>query len=435
MNCREAQECLPDLFDTTPASGVCGLRAHLASCEACAREYAEMQAALANIGPPVRIEASPDFKERIMKKITESEAPARGWRVLVPRFAIAGAVLAALLVAAPFIGSLGEKRSPVVALLAQSVEAMSKLESVHIIARMRTSQRDNFEFIQADYDWAPLEIWKQFGTMPRWRVEKPERVAAMDGTASVLFIKPDHAARGGRRPGFLGWLDVLLDPDRLIETELRIARTKSYPATLAEETRGRGRQLVLTVARKAEGDYGNDWLRHKTVTSSDHTRVYRFDPATKRLQGMQVILHGPAGDVAVFEILEIRYNEAVDPALFTLALPESVIRHVGAEEMAVPAGPLPQSPREAAVMLFDGFAKEDWGRVLAVLPMSEVSPGARHALGGLKVISIGKPFRSGPYPGWFVPYEVRLRSGEVKKHNLAVRNDNPAGRWVQDGGL
>ena len=52
-----------------------------------------------------------------------------------------------------------------------------------------------------------------------------------------------------------------------------------------------------------------------------------------------------------------------------------------------------------------------------------------------EIITIGEPFQSGRYPGWFVPYEIKLNSGEIKAHNLALRNDNDAGRYVVDGGF
>jgi hypothetical protein len=55
--------------------------------------------------------------------------------------------------------------------------------------------------------------------------------------------------------------------------------------------------------------------------------------------------------------------------------------------------------------------------------------------GGLTVISIGEPFKSGVYAGYFVPYTIRLRKGENKSYKLAVRNDNPERRWVVDGGI
>jgi hypothetical protein len=96
---------------------------------------------------------------------------------------------------------------------------------------------------------------------------------------------------------------------------------------------------------------------------------------------------------------------------------------------------LPQSPKEAAEVFFDGLAREDWDQVLTIYPYGRLSRGFKSWLGGLRVISLGEPFQSFSYPGWFVPYEIRLKSGPVRKHNLAVRNDNPEGRWVFDGGL
>ena len=51
------------------------------------------------------------------------------------------------------------------------------------------------------------------------------------------------------------------------------------------------------------------------------------------------------------------------------------------------------------------------------------------------IVEIGEPFRSGSYPGWFVPYEIKLWTGETRKFNLAVRNDNPARRYIVDGGF
>jgi len=33
------------------------------------------------------------------------------------------------------------------------------------------------------------------------------------------------------------------------------------------------------------------------------------------------------------------------------------------------------------------------------------------------------------------PYEIKFKSGKSKKFNLAVRNDNPAKRWMVDGGF
>ncbi len=74
----------------------------------------------------------------------------------------------------------------------------------------------------------------------------------------------------------------------------------------------------------------------------------------------------------------------------------------------------------------------DWQRVATVY---KVNDEIKQDYGGIQVISVGEAFRSGMYAGWFVPYEIRMPGGRIKKHNLAVRNDNPQQRFILDGGF
>ena len=439
MTCRDVREHLVDLFDSTvPPETERELQAHLASCEECAHEYAGIRAAVAAIEPPRHVQASPDFKERVMNNLMTPDAPAKVRRVFIPRFVVIGAAALLLVALAPFFSSSllkrGQTPAPVLSLLAESVQAMSGLQSVHLSARMRTTPAENFEYINPDCDWVPLEIWKQFSDPPRWRVEKPGRVVVMDGVSSLLFMKPDHADHGSPQTNYLGWLKPLLDTDKVMANELRMAKSGASIARLHEESRNGAHQLVMAVSHTAQGDFSNDWLRNKTVSSSDHTRVYRFDAATKRLEGMEVVLHARSENVVVFEVTGIRYNEPLDLTLFSIELPTNVNWGVSPEQMPV-SGALPQSPREAAVLLFEALAREDWEQARVVLPQSRVSQNIKEIFGGLHVVSVGEAFQSGLYPGWFVPYEIKLKSGAVRKHNLAVRNDNAARRWVWDGGL
>jgi len=55
--------------------------------------------------------------------------------------------------------------------------------------------------------------------------------------------------------------------------------------------------------------------------------------------------------------------------------------------------------------------------------------------GGLEIIKIGEPYKSGKYPGFYVPYEIRMKNGYVKKWQLAIRNDNPVKYYHVDGGF
>ena len=54
------------------------------------------------------------------------------------------------------------------------------------------------------------------------------------------------------------------------------------------------------------------------------------------------------------------------------------------------------------------------------MPLNET---AKNYLGGLKIVSLGEPFQSKVYAGgkgWFIPYVIKLKNGDVKKFNLAM---------------
>ena len=83
------------------------------------------------------------------------------------------------------------------------------------------------------------------------------------------------------------------------------------------------------------------------------------------------------------------------------------------------------------------YLESDWAMVYKLDPTLEHSSNLNDMkleYGGLQVISVGKSFKSGLYAGKYVPYEVKLKSGNIQKYNLAVRNDNPEKLWVIDGG-
>jgi hypothetical protein len=420
MNCREAQGRLVDLFDLDEPRAV-DLELHLAACDHCAADYEALRSAVQTLESRPVIHASPDFKARVMRKLTEVEPAPRRWRFM-PRLALVGAAaIVALVLFMP------RTQSPAMSLMAQSAQAMSNLHSVHIVARMRTMPQDNFELIGPEYDWVPLEIWKQFGDTPKWRIEKSNRVATMDGASSTMLIQSTEVVRGGRNPGFIGWLNGLLDTGSIMDRELTAARAGQSTARLADENG----HFTLAVKRAAPGDFRNDWLLNRFVSISDHTRIYRFDAATKRLESMQLVLNTATGDVPVFEITSIRYNDSIDPALFTLNLPAGVVEIVGTGQMPTNRA-LPQSPKEAAAMFFEGLARSDYDALLTVYSAS-APPGWASEWAGGELLSLGEPFHS--VLGWHVPYEYRFANGYVKKFWLAVRNDNPEHRWTVDGGF
>ena len=385
---------------------------------------------LERLRPKRKIAASHFFKERVMKAIAEENAGtgSKVRRNNWPRWAMLGCAAAILILILPMLPS-GTGKSPGIALLAQSVQAMSNVQTVHITGRIRTLPGDNFEIIGTDYEFVPIEIWREYANPPRWRIEKPGRIVVMDGASATLYMaKSNEAVKGTPSAGFVEWLRPLLDPQSILERELAAARQGSAQAYV-NELNG---VLTATLQRAARGDFANDWARNKSIPESDHNCVYRFDAATKRLQSLQVIVKAAGKEVVVADFDTIRYNEQLSSELFTLQLPTDVDwlsdRPSKAVRMAF------SGPREVAVFFFDSLARRDWDSVLQVSSGKRVPDMVQRMYGGLKVIQIGEPFHSGIVPGYFVPYQVHLSDGTVKSHKLHVRNDNPTQQWIVDGG-
>jgi hypothetical protein len=430
---------MTDLFDAEKHPSTESVRQHLEGCTECRLRFEQEQRAFNAIRPAERIVASQHFKEEAMKTIiAEAERESRrskhswNWRYWSRWAAVAAAaILVFLLFPVLRIDKLGNSRTAGNALLAQSVEAMSNLQTVHMVGRMRTVPGDNFELIGTNYEFVPLELWRAYSNPPRWRVEKTGRAVVMDGQSSTLYISASNmAVTATPQAGFVEWLRPLLDPESILQQELDAGRAGKANAELTESNG----TLTLSVRRSARGDFSNDWSKNKSIPESDHTCVYEFDSGTKRLKGLQVMVHAGNADVTVLEITSISYNEAFPSNLFTLQLPSDVNWIVNPTQLKPPPAGL-KGPKQAATFFFDALAREDWDAVLQVYPVSRVSDEMKRDSGGLEVVSIGEPFKSGLYPGYFVPYEVRLPGGSTKKHKLAVRNDNPAARWVVDGGF
>ena len=96
--------------------------------------------------------------------------------------------------------------------------------------------------------------------------------------------------------------------------------------------------------------------------------------------------------------------------------------------------------KQTARDFFEDLGKADWTKVDKLCPLgfalsSQFDDQTKTMLNGLTLVSLGEPFTKPPYPGVYVPYEIQFKSGESKKYNLAVRQDNPEQKWYWDGGL
>jgi outer membrane lipoprotein-sorting protein len=413
---------------------------HVARCSSCRAkldEYIKLNARIKQKAAPF---SRKDFDVSVMNKILEAQTVKLRRQAMWKRYGKAGLGLAAAAAIAFALftgwGIFGTTKLAAADVFMRGIQAVSNLHTVHIKARMRTIAHDNFDLIGINYDFVEHDLWKEFGDPPKWRIEKPGRVVVMDGKSSVLLIRPKMVARGGPDVGFVSWLKPVLDVDKVLERELQVCREKGWKTTVDYKTGSDGLQkLIVTVEACAEGDFTNDWCKNRSIIESDNRRVYQFDTSSQLLENLQVYVHNSDQDVLVFEITKIEYNVDLDPSLFKLELPEDTVTFQKPAVLDDNENYQCMTPDETARAFFQACSDEKWDEVLKFWPMSKVDQRIKDYLGGIQIISIGAPFKSGLYPGWFVPYEIKFKSGATKKMNLAVRNDNKAGRYVVDGGI
>jgi outer membrane lipoprotein-sorting protein len=440
MTCADVRDRFVDYADGLLDEPVAAeMRAHLDACDACQTQWQHVAALHARLlrdaQQPGQLSLPDLVMDQILRETTlKLRKHAMFKRYLRISLGLSTADAAVIVIALFLTGVLTSAPAVAAEVIADGAKAVAKVTSVHIKANMRTLPADNFELIGVNYDFIPHDLWWHSGTPPQWRVEKPGRVVVMDGKESLLWVRPANmAAKAGIKNGFVGWIQSLLDVKGILDRELDNAKKHAWKMTNREEAAKDGHnQLVVTVEAKALGDFANPAMKNRSILESDNTRVWRFDADTKLLRALQIIVHDDKRDVTVFEITDIQYDQDLPPTLFALDLPKDVTwigqLPPGAEKLTS------LSPKEVAQAFFQACADKDWQKFRQLMPV-EATDGIKNYMGGLKVVCIGEPFKSGLYGGWFVPYEVKLANGETKKHNLAVRNDNPQKLWMVDGGF
>ncbi|HCO92501.1 MAG TPA: hypothetical protein DIU00_00880 [Phycisphaerales bacterium] len=382
-------------------------------------------------------------QEKSKKTKSASTGPRIG-RIIMKSSITKLAAAAVIIIALMLSLNLWEKSIPLAAaeILANATEAVTNLHSIHINARMRTLPRDNFAYISLEHDFVPIEMWKRTDDLGlvQWRIDKPGRLVLMDGESTVLFIRPGYASKAGPSPDRYWydsyWCGHILDVNKLLESELSKARLgEDAELFTADEKEIDGSDVLVvevTVPARVDKD---DYLRNKFISDSDHRRVYCFDADTNLLKSFEIYVITEDSEVKIFETTSIEYNPLIDDSIFTLELSNDVVWDKDPEILPDNEKYENMTPREAAITFFTACAQENWEEYLKFNSQSHVPQRTKDFLGGIEVISIGEPFQSGSYSGWFIPYEIKLRDGYVKKHNLALRNDNPANRWQVDGGI
>ena len=442
MNCEACRSQL-----TAYAEGVVerasteAVERHLGSCPACAAELAELRDLMEILIRDRDAVPAPSLTAEVMDRIVQEQD--RKLRRLQMRRHIrligwSGTAVAALVVAAVVLTWPGrvDNRAEAAAVLAKAVAAAKEIRSVRLECRMRTLPRDNFSFIAPDQDFVPMTVWRTFGESPKWRVEKPGRVAVMDGASTVMLIKPNIAARAPAGPAFdVGWVLDFADPHDVVAEGLQSALAERAELKLGEGSTADGKRLLVVTARVKAQVPEKGYLKNKFVLTADTRRVFRFGADDQRLVGLDVFLVADDGtEPLIFQVTRVDYDHPIDPAVFQLDLPDDVVWHESPKPLAGGERYAQMTPREAARAFFEACAREDWDEAGKFLPVPFTAQ-IKAILGGLELIELGEPFESESTGAHFVPYVIKLKQGQVVKKNLGLKKPREANRFLIDGGL
>ena len=398
----------------------------------------------AALTPSVQIKAGKTFKDNIMKQIHEtSEAkgnkPGKIFPILTSSWKKIASIAAVLLVTLAIVPIFGPRlfntNAKAMSLLNTSIEAILNIKTMFISFQVRSVPGDNLDLIDTKGDFIDYKLWKQFTPTEKWRIEKPGMTVAMDGQKQYRFMqKTGIGFVGSSEAGFVDWMKILLDPEKILQQEKAFADKYKAKYNISEN----GNEAILTVKANALGDFKNDFSLNHSIPESDNRRVYSFDKQNGRLKSLEVYILEDKSEVLVLKISKIVYDEAIAAETFSIILPENT-KWVELKEIQPKAGNTTSAStaEEAAKIWWKALSESDWVTVYKLDPSFEHSSNLEEMkleYGKLQIISIGSSFKSGQFAGVYVPYEVKLKSGEVQKYNLALRNDNPQKAWIIDGG-
>jgi outer membrane lipoprotein-sorting protein len=456
MNCTQCQTRLVDYLEgllSEPQKQM--VESHLQECPLCREELEELKELCCQLTESGGSHQQADIEEAVLlqiireqhKQLKQVSRPNRlleiGSKIMHSK-ATKYITATATAIAVIFMIAIYHNNIPAASandILKDAINAVSDVKTVHMKADMRTSDSDNFGAIYKDHKFVPHEMWRK--DLPdggiQWRIEKPGRILVMDGKNRTLFYPLDKSGvrfkQSVSSSSFSFCIGRFLDVKNILENEIRNAEEKLNQKAYIQNKLINGKNTIILTVETAAMVPKDDYCFNGSIPNSNSKKIYHFDPNTKLLERIKVYIDNKGKEVLVFKTTDIEYNQPIPEKTFTLDLPEDT--NWRKQDLRLPDNEkyAKMSPKEMATAFLKACSNENWDEVVKFDSSTRVSDSLKNYLGGLKIISIGKPFKSKGYFGWYVPYEIKLKNGFVKKHNLSVRNDNSAKRYIVDGGI
>ncbi|KAB2872480.1 MAG: hypothetical protein F9K37_00135 [Bacteroidales bacterium] len=447
MDCEKCKLEMVTLFDSeVNPTEEANIMEHIQQCPNCLIEYENIKQTLSILKPQQQPNAPFLLKQNIMnqlkmeeQKMSTPKAKTVKLNSRLKKIISVAAAVIVLMVAIPIIDSntnvFNHSARAANSFIESSIKATQFIKSMVIKLKVRTDADDNFALVGTNYDMVNHTIYKSFENPEKWRIEKSGRTLVYDGSFQYLYTKKiDSYFKATRNYIIAEWFLILLDPEKVLMKEQNNIKSDGSKFKM-EEKDG---LVYMTITSSAKGNFINDYCKNSSIEESNNRREYVFDKNTKLLKGLKIYILEGKKETLITEIESIDYNTNIDASLFNINLPKGTTWQDLTQEANGEAFKNISSKR-AAELFFEGMGRNDWELVSQTYSIfknkSDKVDKMKAEFGSLKVIRIGEPFKSGLYPGEFVPYEIKLKSGEVRKYNLAVRNDNPNKVWLVDGGF
>ena len=423
MKCDDFKDKCGDLSDGEVSAE---MRMHMAHCEECAAYYRLMR----SLEPKAVPVAPGTLKREVLARAAAKHRKRPAVAVRRIGYAAAAVVLVAAAVWMAVLTGPAEAMASA-AQLNSSLRGMDRVENMVMEVKVRTMPAEGFGSIDLEADFTDHILTVLFGDTCRWRLEKAGRTAMCDGRRKYMWLADSRSGvTGPVGSNFEEWFAVLLDPRLVLMKEKEAAEAHEG---VRYSVRDEGDEVLLTVRAKARGDFRNDYLFNGSIDESDTRREYRFDSATNLLKGLKVYVLDGRREVLVLEVAAVGYNVLVDEKA-VVSLPEGYVWRDVDGRYAAAMYPS-DSAEETVVRLFQAFRDLRLDVADGMLAVLYDREGLLERYGGAELMHVGSAFRSGLYPGLFVPVEVVLKDGSRESLCLALRNDNPRRVWIVDGGF
>jgi len=355
------------------------------------------------------------------------------WKTLFASVATAAAAVALLLLVRP--GSI--PASAAEKIFAGAADFFSLIKDYSVEFEVRTLPRENFTYSNPLKQFISHKM--NISSDGRWRLDKGGRVAEYDGTCIYMWFPDSNWGWQFDSDGIdaIYPFDVFLDPGRIMHwLEIFVAGLKDSDCHRIEDER----TIKLIIKAPAQGDYENDYLKYSSVVDCNTRQTYIFNKADGRLLSAEIEARYLCFYRTLFKVKSFDYNVHFTESAFVIPTDFEWIDErdetVARLEKELPISEFVGiSAEEAVEKLADAFRIWDEPMLKVILYDTPLKKLETYGFKGCSLFRKGKIFKSGTYPGVFVPCEIEYSNGEKRKITIALRNDTRWNSWKIDGGI